>query len=140
MVINLIQSINTICEGNKMKNIRYFAQKYIDWVIKLGRVIFSLLGFIILATLALCTHILLSFFILGEIHWEVLLYSITFGLLSAPFVIYFFTLLVEKLELSRLSLSKSVMKLRQEVQERVLAEQRLAQANHDKTKLMATIS
>ncbi|PVX31988.1 two-component system aerobic respiration control sensor histidine kinase ArcB [Pasteurella langaaensis DSM 22999] len=123
-----------------MKNIRYFAQKYIDWVIKLGRVKFSLLGFIFLAALALCTHIFLSFLILGEIHWDVILYSITFGLLSAPFVIYFFTLLVEKLELSRLSLSKSVTKLRQEIQERILAEQRLAQANQDKTKLMATIS
>ena len=123
-----------------MKNIRYFAQKYIDWVIKLGRLKFSLLGFILLAALALCTHILLSFIIVGEIHWESLLYSVTFGLVSAPFVIYFFTLLVEKLELSRLSLSKSVYKLREEVQERILAEQRLAQANQDKTTLMATIS
>lgn len=123
-----------------MKNIRYFAQKYIDWVIKLGRLKFSLLGFIILAILALCTHILLSSIIVGEIHWQSLIYSISFGLISAPFVIYFFTLLVEKLELSRLSLSKSVAKLRQEIQERIIAEQRLAQANQDKTTLMATIS
>lgn len=123
-----------------MKNIRYFAQKYIDWVIKLGRWRFSLLGFVVLATLALCTHILLSFIFVGEIHWQSLIYSISFGLISAPFVIYFFTLLVEKLELSRLSLSKSVTKLRQEVQERILAEHRLAQANQDKTTLLATIS
>lgn len=123
-----------------MKNIRYFAQKYVDWVIKLGRWRFSLLGFVVLATLALCTHIFLSFIFVGEIHWQSLIYSISFGLISAPFVIYFFTLLVEKLELSRLSLSKSVTKLRQEVQERILAEQRLAQANQDKTTLLATIS
>ena len=31
-----------------MKNFRYFAQRYVDWVIRLGRVRFSLLGIAIL--------------------------------------------------------------------------------------------
>ncbi len=52
-----------------MKNLRYFAQKYIDWVIKLGRLKFSLLGITLLAILAVLTQILLSIFIIGEIHW-----------------------------------------------------------------------
>lgn len=102
-----------------MKNVRHFTQRYIDWVIKLGRVKFSVLGFLILAAFALLTHIILSFIVVGKIHWESLGYSIIFGLISAPFVIYFFTVLVERLELSR---------------------QDLAQLIRDKTDLMATIS
>ena len=102
-----------------MKNVRHFTQRYIDWVIKLGRVKFSVLGFLILAAFALLTHIILSFIVVGKIHWESLGYSIIFGLISAPFVIYFFTVLVERLELSR---------------------QDLAQLIRDKTDFMATIS
>lgn len=130
-----------------MKNIRYFTQKYVDWVIRLGRLRFSLLGFAILAVLALCTQALLSIFIIGKINWADMIRSIVFGLISAPFVIYFFTLLVEKLERSRQDLKKLVDNLRNEVSERVLAEKKLSIAldniektSRDKTQLMATIS
>ncbi|MGC7590918.1 ATP-binding protein [Bisgaard Taxon 46] len=130
-----------------MKNIRYFTQKYVDWVIRLGRLRFSLLGVAILAVLALCTQALLSFFIIGEINWTDMIRSIVFGLISAPFVIYFFTVLVEKLERSRQDLKKLVDNLRNEVSERVLAEKKLSIAldniektSRDKTQLMATIS
>lgn len=91
-----------------MKNVKHFTQQYIDWVIKLGRVKFSILGFLILATFAVFTQIILSIAIVGEIHWQSLGYSIIFGLISAPFVIYFFTILVERLELSRLALAQSI--------------------------------
>lgn len=30
--------------GDLMKNFKYFAQSYVDWVIRLGRLRFSLLG------------------------------------------------------------------------------------------------
>lgn len=130
-----------------MKNIRYFTQKYVDWVIRLGRVKFSILGLIVLAILALCTQALLSLFIIGEVYWIDLIRSITFGLISAPFVIYFFTVLVEKLEHSRQGLSQLVNNLRNEVSERVIAEKKLSIAldniektSRDKTRLMATIS
>ncbi|AAU38337.1 ATP-binding protein [Basfia succiniciproducens] len=123
-----------------MKNVKFFAQRYIDWVTKLGRLKFSLLGFILIAILALCTHIFLSLMITGQIHWESLLYSVVFGVISAPFVIYFFALLVERLELSRQNLTNLVGELQQEIRERTTAEQRLAQAIRDKTTLMATIS
>lgn len=130
-----------------MKNIRYFTQKYVDWVIRLGRLRFSLLGVAILAVLALCTQALLSIFIIGKINWADMIRSIVFGLISAPFVIYFFTLLVEKLERSRQDLKKLVDNLRNEVSERVLAEKKLSIAldniektSRDKTQLMATIS
>lgn len=91
-----------------MHNVKNFTQQYIDWVIKLGRVKFSLLGFTVIAALALLTHIFLSLIIIGEIHWQSLVYAIIFGLISAPFVIYFFTVLVERLELSRLDLERTI--------------------------------
>ncbi|HHF3713131.1 TPA: histidine kinase dimerization/phospho-acceptor domain-containing protein, partial [Haemophilus influenzae] len=130
-----------------MKNFKYFAQSYVDWVIRLGRLRFSLLGVMILAVLALCTQILFSLFIVHQISWVDIFRSVTFGLLTAPFVIYFFTLLVEKLEHSRLDLSSSVNRLENEVAERIAAQKKLSQAlekleknSRDKSTLLATIS
>ncbi|NBI13177.1 response regulator [[Haemophilus] felis] len=130
-----------------MRNLRYFAQKYVDWVIRLGRVRFSLLGLILLALWALCTQVLFSWLVIGEINWLDMLRSIVFGLISAPVVIYFFTVLVEKLEYSRQGLARLVSDLRNEVSERIAAEKKLSvaldnieQTSRDKTRLMATIS
>lgn len=130
-----------------MKNFKHFAQRYVDWVIKLGRVRFSLLGLFLLAVLALGAQTLLSLFITNQIDWMVLVRSIIFGLFTAPFVIYFFTLLVEQLERSRLALSKTVLRLRNEVSERIIAEKKLSIAlekleknNQEKSSLLATIS
>ncbi|TYA35501.1 response regulator [Aggregatibacter actinomycetemcomitans] len=130
-----------------MKNLKDFVRRYVDWVIRLGRIRFSLLGVMVLAVLALCTQILLSLLVMGKILWADVARSIVFGLISAPFVIYFFTVLVEKLEHSRQALSCSVEDLRREVQERVSAEKKLSEAldnlekiNRDKTTLMTTIS
>lgn len=94
-----------------MVDIRHSLQKYIDWVIRLGRLRFSILGITILAVFALCTQILLSLFIIGTIDWMDIIRSITFGLISAPFVIYFFNVIVEKLELSRQHLHESNQEL-----------------------------
>ena len=130
-----------------MKNLKYFARRYVDWVIRLGRVRFSLLGLVILAVLALSAQILLSFFITNQIDWRDVVRSIIFGLFTAPFVIYFFTLLVEQLERSRLDLSKTVSRLQNEISERIQAEQKLSialnnleKSNRDKGTLLATIS
>ncbi|WP_032093521.1 ATP-binding protein [Necropsobacter rosorum] len=130
-----------------MKNLKYFAKKYVDWVIRLGRFKFSLLGVCILAVFALFVQILLSLSIVGTVYWDDVARSVIFGLFSAPFVIYFFTLLVERLEKSRLELAKSVDSLRREVSERILAERKLSialndleQNNRNKTALMTTIS
>ena len=133
-----------------MKNIKQFgsfARRYVDWVVRLGKIRFSILGVLILAILALCTQMVLSLIFVGTIYWQDLLRSIVFGMISAPFVIYFFTLLVEKLERSRQALSHSVEKLQNEVEVRLLAEKRLSAAldkvekiSRDKTILMTTIS
>lgn len=130
-----------------MKNIKHFARRYVDWVVRLGKIRFSILGVAVLAVLALCTQIILSIIFVGKIYWQDLFRSIVFGMISAPFVIYFFTLLVEKLEHSRLALSHSVENLQKEIDERLLAEKRLSAAlgkvekiSRDKTTLMTTIS
>lgn len=130
-----------------MKSFRYFAQRYINWVIKLGRVRFSLLGLFVLAIFALGAQVLLSVLISNHIDWADLGRSIIFGLFTAPFVIYFFTVLVEQLERSRLDLSETVSRLRNEVSERIVAEKNLSIAldkleknNRDKGTLLATIS
>lgn len=130
-----------------MKNIKHFARRYVDWVVRLGKIRFSILGVAVLAVLALCTQIILSVIFVGKIYWQDLFRSIVFGMISAPFVIYFFTLLVEKLEHSCLALSHSVENLQKEIDERLLAEKRLSAAldkvekiSRDKTTLMTTIS
>ncbi|MFC0309327.1 ATP-binding protein [Gallibacterium trehalosifermentans] len=96
-----------------MVNIRRSLQKYIDWVIRLGRLRFSLLGIAVLAIFALCVQILLSIFVTGQVDWTDIARSISFGLISAPFVIYFFNVIVEKLELSRQHLHESNIELSQ---------------------------
>ncbi len=124
-----------------------FTKRYIDWVIRLGRVKFSLLGVVLLALFALVVQILLSLIFIGQVHLPDILRSICFGLCSAPFVVYFFTLLVERLERSRLRLAALVDNLRHEISDRITAQKRLSEAlstlaqNHrEKSALMATIS
>ncbi|OOF47987.1 hybrid sensor histidine kinase/response regulator [Rodentibacter trehalosifermentans] len=130
-----------------MKHLKSLAQRYIDWLIRLGRVKFSLLGVFLLAIFALSLQILLSLFIIGDIYWIDIARSIIFGLMSAPFVIYFFAVLVERLETSRSQLSRSVTELKKEVSERKQTENKLSIAldnleeiHRDKSNLMATIS
>ena len=68
-----------------MKNIKHFARRYVDWVIRLGKIRFSVLGVTVLAVLALCTQIILSVIFVGKIYWQDLFRSIVFGMISAPF-------------------------------------------------------
>ncbi|MDG6895621.1 aerobic respiration two-component sensor histidine kinase ArcB [Volucribacter amazonae] len=110
-----------------MQNVKQFTQRYINWVIKLGRLKFSLLGFVILAIFALIIQGLSSLMIVGNIYWQDVIRSIIFGLLSAPFVIYFFTLLVEKLEHSRLKLAQSNNQLNENIIALNKAQQELEQ-------------
>ncbi|MDP8175899.1 ATP-binding protein, partial [Phocoenobacter skyensis] len=116
-----------------MKNIRQYNQKYINWVLRLGRIRAALLGFFILAISAIIVQCLLSFIFTGTIDPQDILLSSIFGLISAPFVLYFFNLIVERLELSRIALERSVYDLS-------LYKDIIEQKNKDKTQLMAIIS
>ncbi|TCP93304.1 two-component system aerobic respiration control sensor histidine kinase ArcB [Cricetibacter osteomyelitidis] len=123
-----------------MQNIRKFAQRYVDWVIKLGRFKFTLLGFAVLAVFALGVQLILSYFFIDETYWQDLIRSIIFGLISAPFFIYFFNLLVEKLERSRQQLARYNQELNNKVYQLNQAKNQIEQASRNKTELMATIS
>ncbi|OOF35603.1 ATP-binding protein [Rodentibacter heidelbergensis] len=130
-----------------MKYLKRLAQRYIDWLIRLGRVKFSLLGVFLLAIFALVLQMLLSSLIAVDIYWIGIARSIIFGIISAPFIIYFFAVLIERLEASRSQLSRSVTELKKEVSERKQTEQKLSIAlenlekiHRDKSNLMETIS
>ncbi|MDG4948948.1 ATP-binding protein [Actinobacillus equuli subsp. haemolyticus] len=123
-----------------MKLIKQCSQNYVNWVLRLGRAKAALLGFFVLAFFAIIVQGALTYLFTGEIQTRDILRSISFGLISAPFVIYFFNLIVVKLEKSRIQLEQSIYDLG------VLREQDahlnaiLEKNNRDKSVLMATIS
>ncbi|MBF0784405.1 response regulator [Muribacter muris] len=91
-----------------MKGLRHYAQNYVNWVLRLGKGKSALLGFVVLASCAIVIQAGLSLLFTGQIQTIDILRSIIFGLISAPLVIYFFNLIVEKLERSRIRLEDSL--------------------------------
>lgn len=91
-----------------MKGLRHYAQNYVNWVLRLGKGKSALLGFVVLASCAIVIQAGLSLLFTGHIQAVDILRSIIFGLISAPLVIYFFNLIVEKLERSRIRLEDSL--------------------------------
>lgn len=120
--------------------VKKFSQKYVNWVLRLGRLRASLLGFFMVAASAIAIQSGLTYLFIGKIVVVDILRSIAFGLISAPFVLYFFTLLVEKLERSRLMLEKAVKDLEELREQDAYLHAKLEKNNRDKTILMATIS
>ncbi|MDG6882166.1 Aerobic respiration control sensor protein ArcB [Phocoenobacter uteri] len=116
-----------------MTNIRHYNQRYINWVLRLGRVKSAILGFFVLAVSAIFVQCLLSMVFTGHINPQDILRSIIFGLISAPFVLYFFNLIVERLEKSRIKLERSFHDLS-------IYKEIIEKNNQHKTELMATIS
>ncbi|HDZ3612978.1 TPA: response regulator [Mannheimia haemolytica] len=120
--------------------VKKFSQKYINWVLKLGRLKASLLGFFMVALSAILIQSSLTYLFIGRVVVVDILRSIAFGLISAPFVLYFFTLLVEKLEISRLKLEKAVRDLEELREQDAYLNAKLEKNSRDKSILMATIS
>lgn len=96
-----------------MQNLKHYGQNYVNWVLRLGKIRSALLGFAILSICAIIVQSFLSLLFTGSIDANDIFRSIIFGLISAPFVIYFFNLIVEKLERSRLRLEQSLATLSQ---------------------------
>ncbi|WP_301099035.1 ATP-binding protein [Otariodibacter sp.] len=94
-----------------MRNPKEYAQNYVNWVLRLGRVKALLLGLVVLAILAISTQSFFSLLFTGKVNTQDIIRSMTLGLFSAPFVLYFFNLIVEKLERSRMRLEKSLKDL-----------------------------
>ncbi len=94
-----------------MKNLKQYAQNYVNWVLRLGKVRSAIFGFFVLTLFAITIQCLLSLIFTGNINANDISRSIIFGLISAPFVIYFFNLIIEKLERSRMRLEVSLKDL-----------------------------
>ncbi|MCC8464526.1 aerobic respiration two-component sensor histidine kinase ArcB [Photorhabdus bodei] len=94
-----------------MKLLRGLAQYYVDLMMKLGLVRFSLLLASALVVLAMGVQMVVTFLLQGGVQSIDLVRSIFFGLLITPWAVYFLSVVVEQLEESRQRLSKLVEKL-----------------------------
>lgn len=102
-----------------MKQIRLLAQYYVDLMVKLGLVRFSLLLASALVVLAIVVQMAVTMLLRGQVESIDVVRSIFFGLLITPWAVYFLSVVVEQLEESRQRLSKLVDKL-EEMRERDL--------------------
>ena len=102
-----------------MKQIRMLAQYYVDLMMKLGLVRFSLLLALALVVLAIVVQMAVTMVLHGRVEQIDVIRSIFFGLLITPWAVYFLSVVVEQLEESRQRLSRLVQKL-EEMRERDL--------------------
>lgn len=123
-----------------MRIFKKCSENYVNWVIKLGKIRSAILGFVVLAVSAILLQFFLDYLFLGKVLAIDILRSVLFGLISAPFVIYFFNVIVEKLEKSRIKLEQNVFELGRLREQDFVLNKRLEKNSQDKTQLMATIS
>ena len=103
-----------------MKQIRLLAQYYVDLMMKLGLVRFSMLLALALVVLAIVVQMAVTMVLHGPVESIDVIRSIFFGLLITPWAVYFLSVVVEQLEESRQRLSRLVQKL-EEMRERDLS-------------------
>ncbi|EPW7254908.1 aerobic respiration two-component sensor histidine kinase ArcB [Escherichia coli] len=103
-----------------MKQIRLLAQYYVDLMMKLGLVRFSMLLALALVVLAIVVQMAVTMVLRGQVESIDVIRSIFFGLLITPWAVYFLSVVVEQLEESRQRLSRLVQKL-EEMRERDLS-------------------
>ncbi|EHT0596531.1 aerobic respiration two-component sensor histidine kinase ArcB [Escherichia coli] len=103
-----------------MKQIRLLAQYYVDLMMKLGLVRFSMLLALALVVLAIVVQMAVTMMLHGQVESIDVIRSIFFGLLITPWAVYFLSVVVEQLEESRQRLSRLVQKL-EEMRERDLS-------------------
>ena len=103
-----------------MKQIRLLAQYYVDLMMKLGLVRFSMLLALALVVLAIVVQMAVTMVLHGQVESIDVIRSIFFGLLITPWAVYFLSVGVEQLEESRQRLSRLVQKL-EEMRERDLS-------------------
>ncbi|OOR99414.1 hybrid sensor histidine kinase/response regulator [Haemophilus paracuniculus] len=116
------------------------SQRYVNWVLRLGRTRAALFGFFVLALFAIIVQSGLTYLFTSQLQLTDIWRSVVFGLLTAPFVIYFFNVIVEKLERSRIQLEQSLYDLNTLREQDAYLNATLEKNNRDKTILMATIS
>ncbi|RXJ73764.1 aerobic respiration two-component sensor histidine kinase ArcB [Veronia nyctiphanis] len=94
-----------------MRQIKVLAQYYVDLLVKLGIIRFSLLLALALVALAVVVQVGITLVINGRVENIDLVRSVFFGLLITPWAVYFLSVVVDQLEESRRRLSKLVFKL-----------------------------
>ncbi|QQG28833.1 aerobic respiration two-component sensor histidine kinase ArcB [Pectobacterium carotovorum] len=118
-----------------MKQIRLLAQYYVDLMVKLGLVRFSLLLASVLVLLAMVVQMAVTLLLSGEVENIDVVRSIFFGLLITPWAVYFLSVVVEQLEESRQRLAKLVAKLEEmrhrDLELNVQLQENIAQLNQE---------
>ncbi|STO58395.1 aerobic respiration two-component sensor histidine kinase ArcB [Grimontia hollisae] len=94
-----------------MKQIKLLAQYYVDLLVKLGLVRFSMLLALALVALAVIVQVGITLILNGTVHDADIVRSVFFGLLITPWAVYFLSVVVDQLEESRQRLTKLVVKL-----------------------------
>ncbi len=135
-----------------MKPIKNLAQYYVDLLVKLGILRFSILLALALVALAVVVQVGVTLVLTGHVDDIDIVRSVFFGLLITPWAVYFLSVVVDQLEESRQRLSKLVSKLKdmrsrdqelnqklqqniaklnQEIEERIKAEEAREEAMKD---------
>lgn len=94
-----------------MKQIRLLAQYYVDLMVKLGLVRFSILLASALVVLAMIVQLAVTLVLRGHVESIDIVRSVFFGLLITPWAVYFLSVVVDQLEETRQRLVKLVDKL-----------------------------
>ncbi|USD65721.1 aerobic respiration two-component sensor histidine kinase ArcB [Vibrio sp. SCSIO 43136] len=95
-----------------MQPMKKLAQYYVDLLVKLGIVRFSILLALALVALAVFVQVGITLALQGRVDDIDIIRSVFFGLLITPWAVYFLSVVVDQLEESRQRLSKLVAKLK----------------------------
>ncbi|HAS61944.1 MAG TPA: aerobic respiration two-component sensor histidine kinase ArcB [Vibrio sp.] len=95
-----------------MKPIKNLAQYYVDLLVKLGILRFSILLALALISVAVVVQVGITLFLSGHVDDIDIVRSVFFGLVITPWAVYFLSVVVDQLEESRQRLSKLVSKLK----------------------------
>lgn len=135
-----------------MKPMKNLAQYYVDLLVKLGIVRFSILLALALVALAVVVQVGITLALKGNVDDIDIVRSVFFGLVITPWAVYFLSVVVDQLEESRQRLAKlvsklgdmrerdqelnnkmqlNIEKLNQEIEEREKAEEARAEAMQD---------
>ncbi len=95
-----------------MKPIKSLAQYYVDLLVKLGILRFSILLALAIVALAVFVQVGITLGLQGNVDDIDIIRSVFFGLLITPWAVYFLSVVVDQLEESRQRLSKLVAKLK----------------------------
>jgi two-component system aerobic respiration control sensor histidine kinase ArcB len=96
-----------------MKPIKNLAQYYVDLLVKLGIVRFSIILALALVALAVVVQVGITLVLNGRVDDIDIVRSVFFGLLITPWAVYFLSVVVDQLEESRQRLAKMVSKLKE---------------------------